>query len=126
MTHIIPGEQQYNSLFMKMIKNKTTALVVKSAGFLTTMFIAGLSGYVYANAADMTKYTAPEDAPIINIEARKAYEKGSISKYAAKKKINAQLNELVDAGEIKGWTCDKNNTYNKTLSNGTYFTYYLK
>ncbi len=107
-----------------LLRRKKILARILSLGLAMTIAAAG--GFAFAKNLSISSGTPLEVSPIIDHQARKAYESGFITKASAIAKIGAHLNLLQDSGNIESWNyVDFSERYDVILTNGTKFTYYL-
>ena len=101
-------------------------ILAKILSLSLAMTIAAAGGFMFAKNMGLSSEVSLELSPIINQQAREAYENGFITKASAVAKIDAHLNSLQDNGNIESWDyVDIYSRYDVILTNGTKFTYYL-
>ena len=109
--------------------SKARYISMTQSKVLVTSLIAlvAIGEFTFFHNSTSEKEIPLEQQPIVNKEAVDDYKKGRISRESATAIIEKQLDELVDAGNLKDWTyLDMGKRYDITLSNGTMFAYYLK
>ena len=96
-------------------------------GFLLCIVISIYIGYSIAKGTQKVEVQPLASAPIINYDAREAYQKGLITKDVALSRIDAQLKTLESEGNIQSWSYNSTiSKYEVILNNGTTFVYYVK